>query len=144
MFCCSAALFYIVRNKNPNLLTQNVKKLVISTLLNSMTLHMKDETMLRNGCLTLCQFRIPQDIVSESLLKVSRNTLESPSLISQFLQLFVYHKLVKLLLQIIMPKEQEGFVQRIGIYLMNSLACQVNDTQKEILGNLGIIEVKKI
>lgn len=40
-----------------------------------------------------------------------------------------------------MDKDQEGFVQRIGIYLMNSLACQVNDAQKEILGNLGIIEV---
>ncbi len=29
-----------------------------------MKLHIHDETMLRNGCLTLCQFRIPQDIVS--------------------------------------------------------------------------------
>lgn len=57
------------------------------------------------------------------------------------LQLFKYNTLVELLLHIIMEKEQEGFVQRIGIYLMNSLACQVNDAQKEILGNLGIIEV---
>lgn len=59
------------------------------------------------------------------------------------MQLFKYNTLVELLLHIIMEKEQEGFVQRIGIYLMNSLACQVNDAQKEILGNLGIIEVNE-
>lgn len=62
--CSSAALFYIARNKHTNLLTQNVKNMVISTLINGMSLHINDETMLRNGCLTLCQFRIPQDIVS--------------------------------------------------------------------------------
>lgn len=62
-------------------------------------------------------------------------------IISYVFQLFKYNTLVELLLHIIMEKEQEGFVQRIGIYLMNSLACQVNDSQKEILGNLGIIEV---
>lgn len=43
-----------------------------------------------------------------------------------------------------MEKDHEGFIQRIGIFLMNSLACQVNDTQKEILGNLGIIEVSAV
>lgn len=42
-----------------------------------------------------------------------------------------------------MKEKYEGFVQRVGIYLMNSLACQVNDTQKEILGNMGIIEVSE-
>ena len=41
-----------------------------------------------------------------------------------------------------MDKEEGSFEQRIGIYLMNSLACQVNDVQKETLGDLGIIEVR--
>lgn len=37
--------------------------------------------------------------------------------------------------------EQEGFVQRIGIYLLNSLACQVDGTQKQLLGDLGAMDV---
>lgn len=37
--------------------------------------------------------------------------------------------------------EQEGFVQRIGIYLLNSLACQVDGVQKQKLGDLGAISV---
>lgn len=37
--------------------------------------------------------------------------------------------------------EQEGFVQRIAIYLLNSLACQVDGRQKLFLGDLGAITV---
>lgn len=29
-----------------------------------MSIHRTDETMMRNGCLTLCQFKIPSDVVS--------------------------------------------------------------------------------
>lgn len=43
-----------------------------------------------------------------------------------------------------MNSENAGFAQRMSIYLMNSLACQVNDTQKELLGNMGIIEVRMV
>lgn len=35
----------------------------------------------------------------------------------------------------------ENFVQRIGIYLLNSLACQVDGHQKVRLGELGAINV---
>jgi Zyg-11 family protein len=37
--------------------------------------------------------------------------------------------------------EQGGFVQRIGIYLLNLLACQVDGVQKQLLGDLGAISV---
>lgn len=37
--------------------------------------------------------------------------------------------------------QQESFVQRIGIYLLNSLACQVDGEQKIKLGELGAINV---
>lgn len=39
--------------------------------------------------------------------------------------------------------QQESFVQRIGIYLLNSLACQVDGQQKIKLGELGTIDVSK-
>lgn len=41
-----------------------IKRSIISTLLNGMNAHKNDDTMMRNGCLTLCQFKIPQDVVS--------------------------------------------------------------------------------
>lgn len=40
-----------------------VKRRIITTLLTGMDYHNYDETMMRNGCLTLCQLRIPQDVV---------------------------------------------------------------------------------
>lgn len=35
----------------------------------------------------------------------------------------------------------DDFVSRIAIYLLNSLACQVDGEQKELVGDLGTIEV---
>lgn len=56
-------------------------------------------------------------------------------------QLFEYERLVKILLHGVSDSEQEGFVQRIAIYLLNSLACQVDGRQKLFLGDLGAISV---
>ncbi|XP_063235168.1 protein zer-1 homolog isoform X2 [Bacillus rossius redtenbacheri] len=111
----SATLFYIVKGKDRSLLDMKTKQLVIGTLLNGMNMYRDDDTMMRNGCLTLCQFRIPDDV------------------------LFDYRRLVSILLHIVSEMEQEGFVQRIGIYLLNSLACQVDGFQKQLLGDLGAI-----
>lgn len=58
-----------------------------------------------------------------------------------FLQLFEYERLVKILLHAVSDTEQEGFVQRIAIYLLNSLACLVDGKQKLFLGDLGAIGV---
>ncbi|XP_067009020.1 protein zer-1 homolog isoform X2 [Anabrus simplex] len=111
----SATLFYIVKGKDKYQFGVPVKRVVICTLLNGMNAHRDDDTMMRNGCLTLCQFRIPEDV------------------------LFDYERLVHILLHIVSEMEQEGFVQRIGIYLLNSLACQVDGFQKQLLGDLGAI-----
>ena len=40
-----------------------VKRKILSTLLNGMLNHKEDPTMMRNGCLTLCQFQIPADVL---------------------------------------------------------------------------------
>lgn len=48
---------------------------------------------------------------------------------------------MKILLHGVSDSEQEGFVQRIAIYLLNSLACQVDGRQKLFLGDLGAIAV---
>ncbi|KAF4526612.1 hypothetical protein B566_EDAN006428 [Ephemera danica] len=111
----SATLFYIVKGRDRQLFAPQIKRQIVFTLLNGMGAHKDDDTMMRNGCLTLCQFKIPQDV------------------------LFDYRRLVGILLHIVSDMEQEGFVQRIGIYLLNSLACQVDGAQKQLLGDLGAI-----
>ncbi|KAJ8927908.1 hypothetical protein NQ314_019538 [Rhamnusium bicolor] len=55
-------------------------------------------------------------------------------------QLFDYERLVNILLHSVDGMAQESFVQRIGIYLLNSLACQVDGHQKVRLGELGAID----
>ncbi|XP_055626640.1 protein zer-1 homolog [Toxorhynchites rutilus septentrionalis] len=111
----SATLFYIVKGRNKIQFGVPLKNHIIHTLLNGMSTHLTDDTMMRNGCLTLCQFNIPQDV------------------------LFEYERLVRILLHGVSYREQEGFVQRIAIYLLNSLACQVDGYQKMFLGDMGAI-----
>ncbi|EAT46505.1 AAEL002358-PA [Aedes aegypti] len=111
----SATLFYIVKGRNKIQFGVPLKNHIIHTLLNGMSTHLTDDTMMRNGCLTLCQFNIPSDV------------------------LFEYERLVRILLHGVSYREQEGFVQRIAIYLLNSLACQVDGSQKMFLGDLGAI-----
>lgn len=42
-----------------------LKRRIITALLDGMEAHLGDDTMMRNGCLTLCQFKIPTDVVSK-------------------------------------------------------------------------------
>ena len=94
-----------------------VKKRIITNLVNGMMCYREDETIMRNGCLNLCQFRIPNDMI------------------------FEYERLVIILIDTIIAMERDSFIQRIGIYLLNSLACQVDTSQKARLGELGVIQV---
>jgi hypothetical protein len=59
----SATLFYIVKSKEKVKFGSILKNHIIRTLLNGMSAHLSDDTMMRNGCLTLCQFSIPSDVV---------------------------------------------------------------------------------
>ncbi|XP_042228378.1 protein zer-1 homolog isoform X2 [Homarus americanus] len=113
----SASLFYIAKGEDKNSLNVRARQKMIVVLLDAMETHLDDSTMMRNGCLTLCQFRIPQDV------------------------LFEYRRLVQLLLRLIRGRgDGDDFVRRIAIYLLNSLACQVDGEQKELVGDLGAIE----
>ena len=61
---------------------------------------------------------------------------------SDWLQLFEYRRMVAILLQMVTLEDQEEFVQRIGVYLLNSLACQVDGTEKKLVGDMGGILVQ--
>ncbi|KAK7074095.1 Protein zer-1 [Halocaridina rubra] len=115
----SASLFYIAKSEDKNSLRVRARQKMIAVLLDAMEAHLDDSTMMRNGCLTLCQFKIPQHV------------------------LFEYRRLVQLLLRLIRGRgdgDGDEFVRRIAIYLLNSLACQVDGEQKELVGDLGAIE----
>ncbi|XP_076231127.1 protein zer-1 homolog [Calliopsis andreniformis] len=112
----SAILFYIVKMKEKGELEPRLKERIIRTLLTGMSIYKDEDTMMRNGCLTLCQFRIPQDMMSN------------------------YEALVKLLLHSATHAEHGSYVQRIGIFLLNSLACHVTGREKSLLGQLGCIK----
>lgn len=51
---------------------------------------------------------------------------------------------MKILLHGVSDSEPDGFVQRIAIYLLNSLACLVDGRQKLFLGDLGAIGVNQL
>ncbi|XP_030380134.1 protein zer-1 homolog [Scaptodrosophila lebanonensis] len=111
----SATLFYIVKGRDRSKFGTMLRNHIIRTLLNGMEMHLLDDTMLRNGYLTLTQFHMPVDV------------------------LFEYERLIKILLHGVSKTEQEGFVQRIAIYLLNTMACQVDGRQKLFLGEYGVV-----
>ncbi|XP_077302367.1 protein zer-1 homolog [Arctopsyche grandis] len=114
--CGSATLFYIVKGKKNDLIGIKLRRHIITTLLQALETHLEDPTMMRNGCLTLCQFKIPADVV------------------------FEYKRVVNILLTGV-SNNQEVFVQRVAIYLLNSFACQVDAIQKRFLGDHGVIVI---
>lgn len=113
----SASLFYLVKGEERANFNVSIRRKIIKCLLDAMGYHRSDTTMLRNGCLTMIHFRIPQDV------------------------LFDYERLVDMLLYIVSQYDQDEFVQRIGIYLLNSLACQVDGGQKRLVGDKGAITI---
>ena len=63
----SASLYYVVKSELRDSINVKMKKKILATLLNGMFAHKSDPVMMRNGCLTLCQFAIPSDVVSGRL-----------------------------------------------------------------------------
>ncbi|XP_078051692.1 protein zer-1 homolog isoform X2 [Augochlora pura] len=112
----SAPLFYVVKMKEKDEIEPKLKERIVRIVLAGMSNYEDEETVMCNGCLTLSQFRIPQDVMSN------------------------YETLVKLLLNCAKYVRQNHWVLRIVIFLLNSLSCQVTGREKRLLGNLGCIE----
>lgn len=73
--------------------------------------------MVRNCCLSLCQFEIPLEI------------------------LFDYGRVARLLVAVLQHHNSDHLTQRIVVFLLNSMACHVEGEQKVQVGNIGAIEV---
>lgn len=59
----SAVLFYIVKGKKSEIMGIKLRRHIVTTLLKALETYLDDSTMMRNGCLTLCQLKIPADVV---------------------------------------------------------------------------------
>ena len=56
-------------------------------------------------------------------------------------QMFCYERLVKQLLDMLKYDYRDEFIHRLGIFLLNCLACQVDGKEKELVGRMGAVEV---
>lgn len=61
-----------------------------------------------------------------------------------YFQLYCYNQLVEVLLKMIRHTYNDDFLLRLGIFLLNTLACQVEGEHKQVLGKMGIVEVNII
>lgn len=112
----SASLFYIIRKVDMN---RDTKRRVVSALLSGMEVHMEEQVMVRNCCLSLCQFEIPQDILFD----------------------YSYSRLAVLLVSVLQHHNADNLTQRIVVFLLNSMACHVEGDQKVQVGSYGAIEM---
>uniref|UniRef100_A0A914I9L0 Uncharacterized protein n=1 Tax=Globodera rostochiensis TaxID=31243 RepID=A0A914I9L0_GLORO len=110
----SASMFYIIRTVKMNWYT---RRKVIFALLSGMENHLDEQVMVRNCCLCLCQFDIPQDIM------------------------FNYGRVANLLVKVLETHSSDSLTQRIVVFLLNSMACHVEGGQKIEVGEIGAIEV---
>jgi len=111
----SAILYYLLP-----LLTQNkhlvfnvsVKQRMMGVLLDTMVEHKEDSILMRNGCMVLWQFQVPQDL------------------------LCLYERVVDILLYIgeYHSGEEDSYNQRAAVYLLNGLVCHVDGEQKKTMG----------
>lgn len=79
--------------------------------------HKEEQVMVRNCCLSLCQFEIPHEIM------------------------FNYGRVASLLVRVLETHNSDQLTQRIVVFLLNSMACHVEGDQKIEVGNIGAIEV---
>ncbi|ESO12948.1 hypothetical protein HELRODRAFT_105637 [Helobdella robusta] len=116
----SASLFYLVKGDLRPYLTTKIKRHVVRTILDAVEDNISViSNMPRNGCLTLSHLDLPYDLLHE------------------------YRRVIQLLLGIIrQPTSGESvLVQRVGLSLINSMACQVDNEEKMMLGELGSFEI---
>jgi len=117
----SASLYHLSRDDDENpqrMLSAKLKRRVIEVTISAMEKHVFESQLQRNCCLTLCNFRIPSEITCG------------------------YKRILGVLLQTAMEHKND-FIQRIAIGLCNMLVCQVQDSQKIVVGR-DLEGVKKI
>lgn len=107
----SATLYHLSREEDENarVLTAEQRRYIVKVTLDAMENHTAEEQLQKNCCLTLCNFRIPDEVEHE------------------------YERVALALLKAA-KRHKVDFIQRIAIGLCNLLVCQVTDDQKAFVG----------
>lgn len=110
----SANIFYIT----PQLkMTESTKRRVVSALINGMEAHIDDNFMIRNCCLALCQFDIPEDVMID------------------------YGRFAKLLVSVLHYHADDLVINRVVVLFLDTLVYHVKKDQIALFGKCGAAEV---
>ena len=107
----SALLFYLLESTklgSNQKFTRVVKQRLLSTLLGIMSQYQEDDVLMRNGCMVLWRFDTRESGRHEDLL------LQYPRVVD--ILLFVGERI---------SDQDDNFIQRNAIFLLNALVCQV-------------------
>ncbi|PVD21892.1 hypothetical protein C0Q70_17695 [Pomacea canaliculata] len=110
------AILAAMKNYPADSSIQIAGRAMISLLIKAMREHQPEQTMMRNACLTLCHLNLPDAVM------------------------FCYERLVDVLLSMLRHDYRDEFIHRLGIFLLNCLACQVDGKEKELVGNMGAVD----
>ena len=55
--------------------------------------------------------------------------------------MYCYKRMITILLKLNHEDGQDEFIQRITLYMINHLACQVDGEEKKVVGDVGAIKV---
>jgi len=114
----SALLYYLLPLKGTHDFNIAEKKMIVGIVLDTMEAFKNDTFMMRNGCMVLWQFQVPQDL------------------------LYQYRRVIDILLYIgehyhngeNLGAEGGSYVQRAAVFLLNGLVCTVDNDQKAECG----------
>ena len=115
---CTALLYYLL----PLLANSNlgfgrvVRQRLLSVLLGVMRRYREDSVLMRNGIMVLWRFDTAKDQHQDLLLQY-------PLVVDALLFIGEYYS-----------GEEEGYIQRAAVFLLNALVCQVDGEQKKVRG----------
>ena len=113
-------IYDALKDEIPAFINMKMKKKIVSMLINALFCHKDDTIMLRYGCFGLLVFF----------------QFDTKALI------FDFKRLIQILLYMMSKhgSNEHNYLLRLGVLLLNTLACEVEKNQKLMFGDLGAIE----
>ncbi|XP_070531887.1 LOW QUALITY PROTEIN: protein zer-1 homolog [Ptychodera flava] len=112
----SASLYHLTKRDAYAKLGHSLRRKSIVALINAMENLPREPTLQRNACLTLCNFKVPEELE------------------------FVYERVARQLLRLATDEMNDDFIQKVAVYLCNAIVCQVDGVQKQLVGKIGVVK----
>ncbi|XP_077986928.1 protein zer-1 homolog, partial [Glandiceps talaboti] len=112
----SASLYHLTKRDSCVKIGCKLRRQAIIALITAMEESPADSTLQRNACLTLCNFKVPEELE------------------------FMYERVARLLLELLVSETNDEFIQKVAVYLCNAIVCQVDGAQKQLVGRIGVVK----